>query len=95
MKGDGCDNCGGGGFRGRRAIFEMMQMNSEIRELAFNLAPVSELRRAALSSGMRPLVQDGRLKVLNGVTTPAEIAVVAQVDLDNVADDDHAVVGKK
>ncbi|MFO0832829.1 MAG: ATPase, T2SS/T4P/T4SS family [Phycisphaerales bacterium] len=84
MKGAGCGNCVNTGYRGRKAIFEMMQMNAEIRELAFNLAPVSELRRAAVANGMRSLVEDGRIKVLGGVTTPQEIAVCTQVDLDNV-----------
>jgi type IV pilus assembly protein PilB len=70
------------GYKGRKAIFEMMLMNNQIRELAFNLAPVSELRKAALASGMRPLVGDGRLKVINGVTTPDEIARVSQVTDD-------------
>ncbi|MEZ6242936.1 MAG: ATPase, T2SS/T4P/T4SS family [Phycisphaerales bacterium] len=68
-----------GGYKGRKAIFEMMQMNNEIRELAFSQAQVSELRKAALASGMRPLVEDGKIKVLNGVTTPEEIARVSQV----------------
>jgi type II secretory ATPase GspE/PulE/Tfp pilus assembly ATPase PilB-like protein len=68
------------GYRGRKAIFEMMLMNTQIRELAFNLAPISELRRAALASGMRPLVEDGKIKVLNGVTTADEIARSTQVD---------------
>jgi hypothetical protein len=40
-------------------------MNAQIRELAFNLAPVSDLRKAAIQSGMRSLVEDGKLKVLN------------------------------
>ncbi|GJM18480.1 MAG: type IV fimbrial assembly protein PilB [Phycisphaeraceae bacterium] len=69
-----------GGYKGRKGIFEMMQMNAEIRDLAFKLAPVVELRRAAEASGMKPLVNDGRRKVLNGTTTPAEIARVSQVD---------------
>jgi len=68
-----------GGYKGRKAIFEMMLMNAEIRDLAFNRAAVAELRKAALSGGMRPLVEDGRIKVLNGVTTPEEIARVSQV----------------
>ena len=68
-----------GGYKGRKGIFEMMQMNAEIRDLAFNMAPVSALRKAALAAGMRPLVEDGRLKVLNAVTTPEEIARVSQV----------------
>ena len=58
-------------------------MNSTIRELAFNLAPISELRKAALANGMRPLVEDGKIKCLNGITTPDEVASVAQVDVDN------------
>ncbi len=66
------------GYKGRQGIFEMMQMNAEIRDLAFNRAPASELRRAALASGMRPLFEDGRIKVLSGTTTPEEIARVSQ-----------------
>jgi type IV pilus assembly protein PilB len=66
------------GYKGRKGIFEMMQMNAELRDLAFNLAPASKLRKAALASGMRPLFEDGRLKVLNGTTTPEEIARVSQ-----------------
>jgi type IV pilus assembly protein PilB len=79
----GCEKCVSTGYKGRKAVFEMMVMNSAIRELAFKLAPISELRRAALAGGMRPLVSDGRLKVLAGVTTPDEIARSTQVDLDN------------
>jgi type IV pilus assembly protein PilB len=78
----GCPACNGTGFRGRKAIFELMAMNSEIRELAFKLAPIGKVRRAAIAAGMRPLVGDGKIKVLRGVTTPAEIATVAQVDLE-------------
>jgi type IV pilus assembly protein PilB len=70
-----------GGYKGRKGIFEMMLMNAELRELAFKLAPSSELRKAALNSGMRPLYEDGRLKVLNGTTTPEEIARVSQADV--------------
>ncbi|MEL7483980.1 MAG: ATPase, T2SS/T4P/T4SS family [Planctomycetota bacterium] len=68
------------GYKGRKGIFEMMQMNAEIRDAAFDLAPVSELRRLALQNGMRSLVEDGKLKILNGVTTPDEIARVSQVE---------------
>ncbi len=77
----GCPTCNNIGYRGRRAIFEMMVMNTRIRDLAFKLAPISEIRKEAIQSGMRPLVGDGKLKVLRGVTTPAEIAVVAQTEL--------------
>lgn len=80
----GCDNCNSTGYRGRQAIFEMMMMNNHIRELTFRLAPVSEMRQAAIASGMRTLVQDGKLKILKGTTTMQEIATTTQVDLDNL-----------
>lgn len=79
MKNVGCSNCNNTGFRGRKAIFEMMIMNSEIRELAFNSAPIAKIRHVAIANGMRPLVEDGKIKVLKGVTTPAEVAGHAQV----------------
>jgi type IV pilus assembly protein PilB len=85
MKNVGCGTCVQTGYRGRKAIFEMMVMNTQIRELAFKLAPISELRRAALANGMRPLVGDGKLKILAGTTTPAEIATTTQVDTEALA----------
>ncbi len=75
----GCSVCANTGFKGRRAIFEMMMMNPEIRDLAFHRAPVVQIRNAALKAGMLPLVHDGKLKVLKGMTTADEIARVAQV----------------
>jgi type IV pilus assembly protein PilB len=76
----GCDNCSGTGFRGRVGIFEMMTLNSEIRNLAFERAATNKIRKAALAGGMKSLLIDGRLKVLNGVTTAEEIVKVAQVE---------------
>ncbi|MFZ9882487.1 MAG: hypothetical protein ACO3QC_13930, partial [Phycisphaerales bacterium] len=80
MKPVGCAACNGTGYRGRRAIFELMTMNSEIRDLAFNRATVSKLRSAAIRGGMRSLLGDGKIKILRGMTTPAEIANFAQIE---------------
>ena len=80
LKAVGCNVCNSTGYKGRQAIFEMMNMNSEIRELAFNLAPISQIRNAAIANGMRTLVQDGKIKVLKGTTTADEVARMAQVD---------------
>jgi len=88
MRPVGCEQCNGSGYRGRKAIFELMQMNSEIRELAFNRASITELRRAALNAGMRPLVADGKIKVLRGDTTPDEVARMAQVEGEVLGDDE-------
>ncbi len=76
----GCPTCNSVGYRGRRAIFELMPMNTEIRELAFKLAPINQVRHAALAAGMRPLVYDGKLKILKGMSTPHEISMSAQID---------------
>jgi type IV pilus assembly protein PilB len=76
----GCDYCTGTGFRGRIGIFEMMVMNNEIRELAFARSATNKIRKVALASGMKSLLADGRLKVLNGTTTAEEIVKVAQVE---------------
>ncbi len=76
----GCEHCSGTGFRGRQAIFEMMIMNNEIRTLAFDRAPTNKIRQAALASGMKNLLADGRLKVMKGMTTAEEIVKVAQVE---------------
>ncbi|MGN6626574.1 MAG: GspE/PulE family protein [Tepidisphaeraceae bacterium] len=76
----GCDNCSGTGFRGRKGVFELMQMTSELRNLAFERAPTTKIRKAALAGGMKSLLMDGRSKILNGMTTAEEIVKVAQVE---------------
>ncbi len=79
-KGAGCTQCQNTGYKGRIAIFEMFEMNNEIRELAFRRAPTTELRKAAKASGMKSLMQDGVLKVFNGVTTPGEVVRITQTE---------------
>ena len=79
-KGAGCNHCQGTGFRGRIAIFEMLEMNNQLRDLAFARAPAGELRKAALATGMGSLLQDGKKKVFKGITTPAEVSRVAQAE---------------
>jgi len=79
-KGAGCSRCQGTGYKGRVATFEMLEMNNELRELAFERAPSGELRKAARASGMRTLLEDGKLKVFNGVTTLEEVAKTSQAE---------------
>jgi type IV pilus assembly protein PilB len=76
----GCTHCGSIGYRGRKAIFEMMRMNNEIRELAFNRAPISTIRDAGIRGGMKPLLADGKIKILRGDTTCEEVAKFAQAE---------------
>ena len=55
-------------------------MNSEIRDLAFERAAISKLREAAIRSGMRSLLWDGKIKILRCDTTPSEVARFAQIE---------------
>jgi type IV pilus assembly protein PilB len=58
----------------------MMVMNNEVRELAFKRSPTNVLRKAARASGMRSLLDDGKVKILSGITTAAEVARVTQAE---------------
>jgi type IV pilus assembly protein PilB len=78
MKGAGCSHCGKSGYRGRLGIFELMVMNSKVRELAFAGATTVELRKAAVKSGMTTLYEDGIRKVLGGITTLEEVFRVSK-----------------
>ena len=80
MHGRGCDHCKGTGYRGRRGIFELMVLNREIRDLAFNRGTASEVRKAAVANGMATLAMDGARKALQGITTPEEVLRVAKQD---------------
>lgn len=79
-KSAGCDKCSSSGYRGRKAIFELMLMDAALRDMAFRCEPVEKIRKVAISNGMRSLLEDGKLKILKGVTSPAEIARIAQVE---------------
>ncbi|MDA1007728.1 MAG: ATPase, T2SS/T4P/T4SS family [Planctomycetota bacterium] len=79
LKAVGCPQCSKG-YRGRMAVFEMMLMSAEVRELAFQRSTVAKLRAAAVRAGLQSLLTDGRTKILKGRTTPQEVAAFAQVD---------------
>jgi type IV pilus assembly protein PilB len=73
MKGKGCANCNKGGYRGRQGIYELMLINSKIRELIFKNVSAVEIRKQAIKQGMKTLYVDGVRKVMRGVTTLEEV----------------------
>jgi len=77
-RGRGCERCFGTGYLGRVGIFEMMEMDDEIRKLIMAGADAAALTEAARRHGMRPLREDGWLKVRQGVTTAEEVLRVTQ-----------------
>jgi type II secretory ATPase GspE/PulE/Tfp pilus assembly ATPase PilB-like protein len=69
----GCDECHGTGYAGRVALMELCEMNSELRDLIEEAAPMSAMRAAAFKNGFRSLYQEGLAQVLNGATSLEEI----------------------
>ena len=77
-QGRGCKECSNTGYRGRVGIFELMLMDDRIRRLTITNTDASQLRKAALSQGMRTLRKDGFEKVRQGITTVSEVLRVTQ-----------------
>ncbi|HVH50912.1 MAG TPA: ATPase, T2SS/T4P/T4SS family [Gaiellaceae bacterium] len=72
----GCPRCGQTGYRGRIGIFQMLEMTEDLASLAASKASRDEIERAALSTGMRTLWDDGLAKVASGLTSIEELARV-------------------
>uniref|UniRef100_A0A7C2K1Y9 Type II/IV secretion system protein n=1 Tax=Schlesneria paludicola TaxID=360056 RepID=A0A7C2K1Y9_9PLAN len=73
LRGKGCKNCQHTGYRGRLAVFELMTMNSTLREMTFKSEPSQNIRRQARLFGMKTLVEDALDKALIGKTTMMEV----------------------
>lgn len=72
-KGKGCGNCNSTGYRGRIAIHEVLSVDDHLRQLITDSASVEELRSAAKERGLVQLMEDGLLKVSQGMTTLQEV----------------------
>ncbi len=78
--GAGCENCNMTGFRGRIALYEVLPMREEVREAVLVGASALEIKRKAISFGMKTLRQSGLAKVREGATTIEEIVRVTVSD---------------
>ncbi|MDR7484297.1 MAG: type II secretion system ATPase GspE [Armatimonadota bacterium] len=76
----GCEACNQIGYKGRIGLFEIMLVDDEIRTLVVKNASADVLKRAAITSGMRTLQQDGVAKVVAGVTSLEEMLRVVFVE---------------
>lgn len=77
-RGAGCEQCIGTGYSGRVGIFELMEMNEELRRLIMHNEDASVLTDSARRNGMRNLREDGWEKIARGVTTVEEVLRVTQ-----------------
>ena len=76
----GCSECLNTGYRGRLAIFEVMEMTGPIAALTMQRADTSQIRSQAIKEGMTLLVQDGIRKIAQGLTTIEEVLAVATME---------------
>jgi len=81
-KGVGCSQCRNIGFRGRTAIFELMELDHTVRDMTFRREPLAEIREYARAHGMVTLREDGVRKVLAGVTTIPEVLDITARDVE-------------
>ena len=71
--GKGCNTCNKGGYKGRTALYEVMEINDELRELILVGASALELKKKAIEQGMITLRRSGLIKVALGMTTMEEV----------------------
>jgi len=78
FEGKGCDLCMHTGYKGRTAIYEILVITSQIRSLVLKRTSSEEIKKRAITLGMHTLRQDGLKKIIEGITTPAEVIKVTQ-----------------
>jgi general secretion pathway protein E len=78
----GCQACLNAGYKGRTAIYELLMIDDQIRQLAIKNADAGTIKRSAVESGMRTLREDGAQKVLAGMTSAAEVMMITTGDSD-------------
>jgi len=74
FKGRGCTACNNTGYKGRTGLYEVMEVDDEIRELILVGASAVELKKKAMERGMLTLRRSGLIKIKDGVTTLEEVA---------------------
>jgi type IV pilus assembly protein PilB len=79
-KGNGCDACSGTGYKGRIAIYEVLSLTPDLRDLILSGASAVDIKRAAIAHGMRTLRMSGLAKLKEGITTVQEVVRVTFKD---------------
>lgn len=77
-KGEGCEKCSHTGYKGRKGIYEVLEVTPEIQDLIMKHAPTSQIQDKAIEQGMILMWQDGFIKSFQGKTTIEEIMRVSK-----------------
>jgi type IV pilus assembly protein PilB len=80
VKGKGCKECSETGYKGRLAVYEVMELKEELKEFVLNGASALELKREASRLGMKTLRQSALSKLVEGITTLSEVVRVSAAD---------------
>ena len=75
---NGCDACSRTGYKGRRALFEVLEVDEDIESAIVKRANATQIQELSLSKGMKTLREDGWAKVFKGVTSVTEIRRVTE-----------------
>ena len=75
--GEGCNFCAGTGYEGRVGVYELLRVTPEIKRLIVGWATQEEIRRMAISQGMRTLLQDALEKMFKGVVDYKQARAIA------------------
>ncbi|HXX56648.1 MAG TPA: ATPase, T2SS/T4P/T4SS family, partial [Thermodesulfovibrionales bacterium] len=79
-RGRGCERCKGSGYSGRMGIFELLNVDADIREMITGRRDSQAIKETAVTKGMKTLYADGLIKVARGHTTLEEVLRVTQKD---------------
>ena len=80
VTGRGCRNCSDTGFKGRLAIYEVMELRDELKEFVLNGASGTEIKREAIRGGMVTLRRSALNMMLAGTTTISEVFRISTSD---------------
>jgi len=80
FRGRGCRNCSETGYKGRIAVYEVMELSEELKEFVLNGASSMELKREAIRGGMMTLRRSALNKLIEGTTTLSEVLRVSSSD---------------
>src|SRR5690606_38091422 len=80
FRGKGCETCGGTGYKGRIALYEVMPFGDRLKELVLQGCSAAELKIEMIKLGIKTLRMSGLTKVVEGVTTIEEVVRVTAAD---------------
>jgi general secretion pathway protein E len=85
FRGRGCKECRESGYLGRTGIFELLIIDSDIRQMISERVSAQDIKNYAAEKGMKTLFSDGLNKVMRGVTTLQEVLRVTQKDYADIS----------